>query len=443
MGRGEFIDTVLADGKDELTAEQLFNLLDEAGSNNRVGHSDGSLSADDLVSKIQGEVSTLVSASDWETGHSLWSSESSFKKDLQGTYLPGFGGEPLNLEDPKLQVFDIDQLDFDTKAFADLATNDLKPTTDGAGAFTSNSPAVAEVVDPSDETKAETPFGAEFAYDYYFRPVYRNIIFEDLFIPVGTNARFDNCRFKGVVFIEIEEDNADPDFNRAGMFQQSIDYANRENKNFWKHDTLEVTVDGDSNVDNTKPFGNNLHFHDCVFEGSIASGTRQGNQPANYTHVRNKVTFTGRTSFDRENVSDPEQRRFFERSSILLPHISVELGSFDEGYDSSEEVELTGAIVAGVVDMRGQVSIRGTLISTFEPIDGVPPVEEGNTPNFNVTLGYFSQDAGDLESASGPRTQKGLGKIRIVYDPSLALPDGIDSPIEARPLRGSYFEGSR
>ena len=76
-------------------------------------------------------------------------------------------------------------------------------------------------------------------------------------------------------------------------------------------------------------------------------------------------------------------------------------------------------------------------------MDGVAPVEEGNTPNFNVTLGFFSQGSGDLESGTGERSSNGLGQIRIVYDPSLALPDGIDSPIELRPLQGTYFEGSR
>ena len=209
-----------------------------------------------------------------------------------------------------------------------------------------------------------------------------------------------------------------------------------------KWPNLTVDVNGVS-VDDTKPYGNNVHFHDCVFQGSIASGTEAGVQPLGYTHVRNKVTFTGKTRFDHDAETDAEKRRFYERSSMLLPHISVEVGSFDDGFSSDEVVDLTGAIVAGVIDMRGQVSIRGTLISTFEPIDGVAPVEEGNTPNFNVTLGYFSQDAGDLESGSGTRTAEGLGRIRVVYDPSLALPDGINSPIELTPLSGTYFEGSR
>ncbi|MEE9404738.1 MAG: hypothetical protein V3V20_07585 [Algisphaera sp.] len=461
--RQEFIDDVLDQGKDEKTAEQLFDLLDQAGSALRPGYDDGELNSDDLVSKIQGSVSTMITQNEWENGYENWHTggDVHFKSDLQGTYLPGFGGTPLQTGDPKLMdVFDIDQNDFNTKVFMDIVGSNVVPIIPEDGSpptldsydnpNTLSVVEVAEWVAPSDAeptlTRVGTPFGSVFAYDQYFRPTYRNMVFEDVRVPLGLNAKFENCLFKGVTFIEVIKDNGDENFNRAGMFADSITFDKTHDYDpptwKWGPDDFTVMVGGVT-VENTKPFGNNIHFHDCVFQGSIASGTQLGEQPEAYTHVRNKVTFTGRTKFDHEAVTDPEKRRFYERSSLLLPHISVELGSFDEGYSSDEVIDLTGAIVAGVIDMRGQVSIRGTLIATFFPIEGQAPVEEGNTPNFNVTLGYFSQDAGDLEAASGPRASQGLGKIRIVYDPSLALPDGINSPIEIRPLRGSYSEGAR
>ena len=456
--RSEFVSEVTGASRDATTAGQLFDLLDSFGDERREGFADGELNADDLVSKISGEVSVLIDQSEWETGFAAWNEgpdAPTFKSDLQGTFSAGFGGNALNLGDEQLAVYDIDQTDFDTLVFADIARDngDTLPSpsplgTDVPGGFAAHdNPATPETEVPEYEgpdvsVPGETPFRSGNPYDRYFRPVYRNMVFDDLYIPLGTNPRFDNCVFTGVTYIEIEEFNDDPDFNRAGMQEPGATYAAPIPK--WPD--LTISVGGGPHAgthDDTKPLGNNIHFHDCVFQGSIASGTATGTQPRSYTHVRNKVTFTGRTRFDHEAETDPEKRRFFERSSLLLPHISVEVGSFDDGFSSAENVELTGAIVAGVIDMRGQVSIRGTLISTFEPVDGLAPVEEGNTPNFNVTLGYFSQDAGDLESGAGARTAEGLGSIRIVYDPSLALPDGIDSPIEMRPLAGTYFEGSR
>ena len=451
--RSEFIDAVVAEGRDEETAGQLFDLLDTAGDDRRVGYQDGELNGNDLISKIQGAVSSLIDQGEWQGGFDVWRDAAarrpSFKSDLQGTIDPGFGETSLNLGDQQLAVYDIDQTAFDTSVFADIARNngDTLPVPSPLGSgvpsgFSSVDGEVSEYEGPDVSGPAETPFRAQNPYDRYFRPVYRNVVFEDLFIPKGANPRFDNCVFRGVTYIEIEEFNSDPEFNRAGMQEPGATFQFP----VLKFPQLDISVPGGPNAgthSDTKPLGNNVHFHDCVFQGSIASGTDVGRQPLAYTHVRNKVTFTGRTRFDHDAETDPERRRFFERSSLLLPHISVEVGSFVEGLASTENVELTGAIVAGIIDMRGQVSIRGTLISTFEPIDGVAPVEEGNTPNFNVTLGFFSQEAGDLESGSGDRSGGGLGRISIVYDPSLALPDGIDSPIEVMPVQGTYFEGAR
>ena len=452
----EFVDKVTSASRDELNAGQLFDLLDSAGDERRVGFADGQLDADDLVSKIQGEVSSLIDQDEWQDGFDVWrdpDGPAAFKSGLQGTVDPGFGGNSLNLGDRRLAVYDIDQTAFNTEVFAELALNNGNrlPSPSPLGSAVPAIPGgvtgvsateLPEYEGPDVSEAAETPFDSQNPYDRYFRPVYRNMVFDDLFIPRGTNPRFDNCLFRGVTYIEIEKYNDDPEFNRAGMQLPGATFA-LPGKKF---PNLDINVGAGPNAgthDNTKPLGNNVHFHDCVFQGSIASGTDTGEQPEAYTHVRHKATFTGLTRFDHEAETDPERRRFYERSSLLLPHMSVEVGSFRDGSSSSEVVELTGAIVAGVIDMRGQVSIRGTLISTFEPVEGVAPVEEGNTPNFNVTLGFFSQGSGDLESGTGERSSNGLGQIRIVYDPSLALPDGIDSPIELRPLQGTYFEGSR
>jgi len=42
---------------------------------------------------------------------------------------------------------------------------------------------LAEYEGPDVSEAAETPFEAQNPYDRYFRPVYRNMVFDDLFIP--------------------------------------------------------------------------------------------------------------------------------------------------------------------------------------------------------------------------------------------------------------------
>ena len=174
----------------------------------------------------------------------------------------------------------------------------------------------------------------------------------------------------------------------------------------------------------------------------MVSGDADGNQPTQFAHVRNKVAFTGTTVFniaDSPRLSDEEKARY-SRSAILLPHVSVEMGSFDQPAGDGEVLELSGTIVAGLIDMRGQVTVNGSVITTFEPISGVSPVVGDTSPQFNTTLGYFSLDQGDYESEL---PAAGLGKITITYDPSLALPDGIDGPIELKPIVSTYSEGGR
>jgi len=277
----------------------------------------------------------------------------------------------------------------------------------------------------------EVPYGAAYPYDYYDRPVYRNMVFEDVLIPKGTNALFENCRFVGVTFVEIEPNNGDENFNYVGML---------ESDGSQKHPDYTAMIGG-TEVGDTKLHGNNLRFHHCTFEGAVVSGSSDGTaQPTQYTHVRNKLAFTGTTKFELDKVSDDDERTLFERSALLLPHMSVEMGSFSSPADAGETLELSGAIVAGLLDMRGQVNLRGTIVTTFEPVSGVAPVQGDTSPQFNTTLGYFSEGQGDLE-ADLPGV--GLGKITVTYDPSLALPDGIDGPVEMTPIIATYTEGGK
>ena len=127
----------------------------------------------------------------------------------------------------------------------------------------------------------------------------------------------------------------------------------------------------------------------------------------------------------------------YSRSSILAPHYSVEMGTFVSPDSSGEKIQLQGTIVAGILDMRGQVKVDGTILTTFEPVSDTGPVLGETSPQFNTTLGYFSSAQGDLEAELPPN---GLGVIQVMYDDDRPLPDGITGPITIEPNMATYFE---
>ncbi|MFW6033243.1 MAG: hypothetical protein ACOCTI_07710, partial [Phycisphaeraceae bacterium] len=173
----------------------------------------------------------------------------------------------------------------------------------------------------------------------------------------------------------------------------------------------------------------------CVFEGSVVTDV-----PEQFTQVRNKLAFTGKIKFKIDDSVEltGDEKRLFKRSTILAPHYSVEMGTFISPYDTRERVDLSGTIVAGVLDMRGQVQVKGTVLTTFEPESDTGPVIGDTSPQFNTTLGYFDADSGDLEAEI---PDSGVGVIHVEYDPTLPLPDGVLGPIQIKPVMSTYYEG--
>ncbi len=400
-------------------ASQLMELIDTFGDAGRIGLNDNVIDDDDQYAKIRGQVEMLATLSDWESGAA------------QGTYQDFFSG-PVHSSVGKASVsFDVSPSKFpdfensyDTSVYEAMATGDLaSQTSTQIGANPGGDPDLpllnlAGVVE-------EVPYGAAHPYDFYERPVYENMTFTNVKIPKGTNALFINCTFIGVTFVETAIDNDDPDFNYTGMLEED---------GTLKYPEKTSTVDGMS-VTDTKDVANNIRFDDCVFEGAVVSST-----PSEFTHVRNKISFTGNTQFEIKNsVNLTEvQKELFERSTLLAPEMSVEMGSFTDPADEGETVELSGLIVAGVIDVRGQVTINGQILTTFQPVSNEGPVDGQTSPWFNTTLGYFGSDAGDLEAEI---PDGGWGVIKLRYDPSLGLPDGfIDSSIEVVADRSTYFE---
>jgi len=386
------------------------------------------------------------------------------------------------------------------------------------------------------------PFNSPNFADWYYRPVYENFEFKDVQIPMGTNALFVNCTFAGVTWVHSYSDNTHAHWSNYGKLEMKsgdthptpvydrttygddpgedssevyigaspsfdpasgkylmravspLDKADILNSEIPTYDPtdysqlpepLMITYNGGTfRVIDTRPWSNNIRFHDCMFVGSVVSDT-----PLEYTHSRNKLQFTGSTQFvdshpDEPGNSllnpDPDDLDVIERSSMLLPNYSVDIGQFNS--PTTQNVELKGAIIAGVLDVRGNTTIDGALLLTFAPTAGQGPLQDhlgnpvGNPSLFNTSIGYFGPNDGDEESldpetlpvVGGQRIAgwdtngdgiadvspfepqpagsvaipfNGYGQVDIHFDPDMSLPNGIQLPMQIDPVGGSYAEG--
>ncbi len=424
----------------DLVDEQLWRLLNEAkypvGTeidwvNLRVkgpNDTEWTDAADDLgridlyddYAKIHGRIVMKSTMWDWESG----AADGPYQEYYRGSIAP----DPLEAattfmaDDSELARFPPEY--FDVTQYRTMASGDFQSQVDAPQANDPEQPAVHTPAGP--ETLESVPYNSPYPYDYYARPIYENMVFENVSIPKGTNALFLNCKFIGVTFVDTEINNDDPNFNYAGMQNADGSYT---------YSNIVAEVEGE-NVADTKPLGNNIRFDSCQFEGVVVTES-----PTTYTHARNKLQFTGSTVFDIDAPSlTTEEKALFERSTIMAPQHSIDMGTFTDPTSDSEVTHLEGAIIAGVLDVRGQATIDGAIITTFEPTPGQAPLIEGGNPaNFNTTIGYFESSAGDSEAEI---PDGGYGRILIRYDPSRPLPDGIIGPIELRGNRQTWQEVS-
>ncbi|MGP1272771.1 MAG: hypothetical protein ACTS22_05515 [Phycisphaerales bacterium] len=356
------------------------------------------------------------------------------------------------------------------------------------------------------------PFASPAPSDWYYRPVFENMVFRDAVLPQGLNGLFINCTFVGVTRIESYADNGHVNWSLYGKMESDgvspptpLDDP-LDKSDFDRYVTGNVT-DGPLNYDDfpdppvingsvvtgadrdSKRYSNNIRLHNCLVVGSIVTDV-----PNSYTHARNKVQFTGATRFTDEHPTEPQNAQLnpdsddldeISKSSLMAPNYSVDIGTFNS--PPQQNVRLEGAIVAGVLDARGNTSINGALLLTFTPTPGASPMVDpfgqpiGNPADFNASLGYFGSDDGDAESIDpetlpeiggipivgwdlngdgiadlGPDAAPtadqiaagatpvpfwGYGRIDVRFDPDMVLPDGLMLPLGVRPVRGTYQEG--
>jgi len=417
----------------------------------RLGWDDGLVDALDRVAKVRGEIRLAVTEAMWEDA-----AGTSWQSFVRGGIRAGerapttFGIPPEDLRVVTTDMFADGAAWFDERADGDFALQVAQGVSAG-GTFT-----------PADEAPwEEVPFGSPNAYDWYRRPVYEGMTFRHVRIPAGTNALFRDCTFEGVTYIETETACEDVHWNYAGAVERLDGAAESEPTFQVRYPDIVATLPGAPDpVGDTKPLSNNLRFDGCTFLGSIA-----GDTPAEYTHWRNKIQFTGPTrlfnrSDDPDLLAQPDgpllaatlsslgKQDLIElrKSSLMLPGWSVDVGNFAneqaEDPDDTARIRLSGTIVAGILDIRGTADLHGTLLMTFQPKEGEGPLHFGGKADaFNTTIGYFGSLDGDFEgSTPGEDTFEGFGEISLRWDPDADLPDGIPWPIHAVPLPETYRE---
>jgi hypothetical protein len=160
---------------------------------------------------------------------------------------------------------------------------------------------------------------------------------------------------------------------------------------------------------------NNVRFENCVFNGPIITNTPNYSDSTNWW-MKNCLYFTGEETFQNETDIP---------ATILAPNFNVNLGNTNP--NSGENNVLTGAIVGGIVDIRGNAEIYGTVISMYD----TSGYSSGYVSNIGATLG----DGGSETTVPGD-----VGVINITPDPDKLLPSGITTPIVIKPSQNTYSE---
>lgn len=200
------------------------------------------------------------------------------------------------------------------------------------------------------------------------RHVYEDQTFTDARLPDNYNALFRNCTFEEVLYVDC--------------------YKSGSSKY------------------------NNVRFEDCTFNGVIVTDV-----PEVFKWRHNVIYFTGEATF--ENTSSVPE------ATILAPHFNVNLGNTNPQQGDSNV--LTGAIIGGICDVRGNAQINGTLISMCDTTQW--------------SSGYVTNIGATLDDGGSETTELGdIGTIEITPAEENMLPSGITTPIVIKPQQDTYYE---
>ena len=437
--------------------ENLFKAIDSLGApmgdeEFRYGYQDGYVDNYDAYAKVSGQIKLAVTEKAW-SDH-LAGQGKTINDMIQGVIVPEQSTQqPVLFNSADADMLDITPATFDACAQAFRAKTGAAagPTSRGGGRIENTVLAASDA--NGGVVTEESPKGSKNFQAVYKRPVFKNLTLKNVQIPKGLNPLFQNCKFEGVTFVDTERNitasngtvTTDPGtamswskratsgttaVDTSGSFQDTNGDGKWDQYKIAGMSSFAYLVDtnGDGvkaeipttasaygtggtdkkSLGSTK--GNNVRFDNCTFEGPIAN-----NYATAYSHFANSWEFTGATLFD--NKVD-------QTATIVAPQTNIEMGSFTD--PSKAPSTLVGVVVAGNIDIRGTSNVDGSIIITG---DGA-----GNT-----TLAYFGANDGDTDAGANP--EGGFGRLNIRYNPTRALPDGIDLPVSFLPLVGTYTEG--
>jgi len=199
------------------------------------------------------------------------------------------------------------------------------------------------------------------------RYVYENQTYNNAALPANRNALFKNCTFEGVLYVDCATSGS--------------------------------------------TYYNNVRFENCTFHGTIVS-----NVPQVFKWMHNCLYFTGSATFENRATAE---------ATILAPHLNVNLGNCNPA--AGENNVLRGAIVGGIVDVRGNAEVFGTIISMCDTSQW--------SSGYVTNIGATTEDGGSETVEPGD-----IGTIHITPDPANMLPSGIKTPIVLARDGNSYVE---
>ncbi len=196
------------------------------------------------------------------------------------------------------------------------------------------------------------------------RHVYEAKVYNDsIQVAAGRNALFRNCTFNGVTFIDVSGNGT-----------------------------------------------NNIRFENCTFNGPVITGVPPD---TDFRWKLNTLYFTGNTVFNHGYTYE---------TTVLAPNFNVNFGNTN-GTDTTTGV--TGLVVGGTVDVRGNVNVDGSLLSMYDTAT--------LSDTFHGTnVGYADDWEGSVPNLDGT--------IVIKPDASRLLPSGVSSKIIFERNSDQYVE---
>ncbi|MFP4141219.1 MAG: pilus assembly PilX N-terminal domain-containing protein [Phycisphaerae bacterium] len=213
--------------------------------------------------------------------------------------------------------------------------------------------------------------------------------FNNLKVPKGTNPTFENCTFKGITFIEVDEDTDSP-----------------KNSN-----------------------QNSVTFKNCTFEGPIITGC-----PKTLDWNKNRMDFEGDTIFKSEMI-----QAALGGVTLMAPNYNVNIGDC-RGNSMDSDSTIRGLVLGGVVDLRDKVRVHGTVVSMAKLVDSDGNILMNQSASWLKGGSVSDSNLGYLQGGSEGGGDESNNDIDIFPDPDNVMPTGIKKKYNVVPVRTTYYE---